>query len=121
MALIRTVPPLIVTRDSDSDYWRISHNGPASLVIVEAYIVDENQNRLPLGQGIPTEAYSELSDAGLLFSTAEHPWCKGRFLPPHFEFLLEPVSVSRDLIVKYRISGFLGWASRATLRLTGGP
>ena len=121
LALVRTVPPLTVDRRSNAPFWRIRHNGPSSMVIIVAYILDEDQKRRPLGERLSHREYPERSDAGLLFSTSEHPWCRGRILVPHHDFLVEPVSVSRELVIKYRMIGFLGWLSRARLTLTGGP
>ena len=92
-----------------------------SLVITRAYIVDEDQRRLPFGHNIQPFEYAELGAAGLVFATPEFPWCAGRLLVPHYVYSArsgERQPRGRDRIP---IKGFLGWISRGGLWLSGGP
>lgn len=119
-SLSRAIPVLRVD-PGPSSFWTISHSGPRDLVVVEAYVFNVDRKRIPLGHHVPEVERDEMAVSGMLMGEPGNPWMKRRILLAHSQYLVEQVSVSDDLLIKYRVKGLLGFLSRHSLRISGGP
>lgn len=120
VALARTIPVLLVEPHADGT-WKVTNQGPPHLVVLEAFVLDEDMQHRPLGEFVPAEDYDFQSATGHLLPGPTDPWCEGRILVAQHPFLVEMVGVGRELTIKYRVRGFLGFLSRGTFVMTGGP
>jgi hypothetical protein len=107
LAIGRSVPPLVAVLGENGN-WTVHNPGPDPLVIVAAYVIDEDQQRRPLGEWVTPDERSEMEHMRMLIGSEDNPWCSGRVLPPHTRYQLEPGSVGRSVYIEYRVTGMLG-------------
>ena len=120
VALIRAVPIFLVEAWTGGT-WKVTNQGPPDVVVVKAYVLDEELKQRPLGEFVPVDDYDFQAANGKLLPLGDDPWCKGRSLLAHSPFLVDAVGVGRELRIRYRVRGLFGFLSRSTFRLIGGP
>lgn len=112
VALMRTTLAISWEPTGGPDWFELWNSGPQDVVIVHAAVVDGFTESGPV-------AGPDCMLAGVderLFGDELHG--KGRVLPPHRRLGVQ-LHVNTDLRIRYRVKGFLGFVSRATVTIEG--
>jgi len=117
VALARSVPTFAVS-DSVQGRYVISHTGPGAVVVRRAWVEDAG-GIFPINSDL---SQVEMFDVdGFPFPPPDGPsFGESCEIQPHRRYHIT-MNVNRSVVFQYRAAGFLGFMSKAELRINEGP